>query len=45
VQPFYVVAQGAVSTLPCAFCDRLRVDSLDASWGAAFTLTVLASGP
>jgi hypothetical protein len=45
VQPFYVVAQGVVSTLPCAFCDPLHVDSLDASWGAAFTLTLLASGP
>jgi hypothetical protein len=39
VQPFYVVAQGVISTLPCAFCEPLRVDSLDASWGAAFTLT------
>jgi hypothetical protein len=45
VQPFYVVAHGAVSTLPCAFCELLRVDSLDASWGAVFTLTLLASGP
>jgi hypothetical protein len=46
VQPFYVVANGAVSTQPCGFCfDQLRVDSLDASWGAAFTLTWLVSGP
>jgi hypothetical protein len=44
VQPFYVVAQGAVSTTPCGYCfDQLRVDSLDASWGAAFTLAVLGS--
>ena len=46
VQPFYVVAKGAISTLPCGFClDRLRVDSFDASWGATFTLTWLVSGP
>jgi hypothetical protein len=45
VQPFYVVAQGAVSTLPCAYCKSLHVDSFDASWGAVFTLTLLASGP
>jgi len=45
VQPFYVVAQGAVSTLPCVYCDVVHIDSLDASWGAVFTLTLLASGP
>src|SRR5262249_24504881 len=32
VQPFYVVAQGAVSTMECKDCsDGLHVDSLDAS--------------
>jgi hypothetical protein len=46
VQPFYVVAQGAVSTMECKDCgDGLHVDSLDASWGAAFTLTWLVSAP
>jgi hypothetical protein len=44
VQPFYVVARGAVSTRRCGYCfDELRTDSLDASWGAAFTVTLLGS--
>ena len=46
VQPFYVVAQGAVSTMPCGYCfDQLRVDSLDASWGVVFTFTWVVSAP
>jgi len=37
-QPFYVVAQGALSTVSCGSClDALRVDSFDAQWGATFT--------
>jgi hypothetical protein len=41
-QPFYVVAEGNVSTADCAGCvDGLRVDSLDASWGAVFTFALL----
>jgi hypothetical protein len=33
-----------VSTLSCGSCfDDLHIDSLDASWGAVFTVTVLGS--
>lgn len=43
-QPFYVIAHGAPSTIRCNDCvEGLRVDSLEASWGAALTLTWLAS--
>jgi hypothetical protein len=45
-QPFYVVAQGTLSTVPCGSClAGLRVDSFDAQWGATFTLTWLVSAP
>jgi hypothetical protein len=41
-QPFYVVAEGDVSTAYCAGCvEGLRVDSLDAAWGAVFTFALL----
>ena len=44
VQPFYVVAQGDITTLSCGVCsDALRVDSLHAPWGAVFTISVLVS--
>jgi hypothetical protein len=45
-QPFYVAAKGAVSTLGCNGCnEQLHVDTLDAPWGVAFTLTWVASVP
>jgi hypothetical protein len=45
VQPFYVLAHGRVFTGgQCGWCStRLHVDSVDAPWGAVFTLTLLGS--
>ncbi|TMQ18627.1 MAG: hypothetical protein E6J90_19775 [Deltaproteobacteria bacterium] len=45
VQPFYVLAHGRVFTSDqCGWCStRLHVDSVDAPWGAVFTLTLLGS--
>jgi hypothetical protein len=46
MQPFRVIADGAVSTIDCTDCMQgFRVESLDAPWGAAFTLTLLVSVP